>query len=135
VSKSFIGPERRSFGRRASQMHGWICPDGRPRIPCIVRNFSETGALIEAAEKVVLPDYFVLTIDAVGVRVGCEVRHEQAGLIGVRFVEEKAAAEPDEATASPMSTYERLLALANADRELDELGPRLRPSLAAKPRA
>ena len=82
--------ERREFGRRWSRVHGWICIDGRPRVPCIVRNFSEGGALLQHEPHISPPTLFRLVIDAAKFEIGCEVRHRQPGSAGVRFMNEDA---------------------------------------------
>ncbi len=83
--------ERRQFGRRWSCVHGWVKINGRPRQPCIVRNFSEGGALLEMPWPCELPDYFRLSIDAIEFDIGCERRHERPGAVGVQFISQAEA--------------------------------------------
>jgi hypothetical protein len=78
--------EWRQFGRRWSNVHGWIHVDGRPRAACLVRNVSEGGALIEIEPSAgLIPDQFTLVIQALQIEIGCEVRHQRHGSLGVRF--------------------------------------------------
>ena len=112
--------DRRQFGRRWTKMHGWVCVDGRPRIPCVVQNFSETGALLELVSGDPLPKQFVLAIDATKFRTGCEVMRELPGMIGVKFkpMDELSRSVPE--VSVPISTYEKLLAMATAEHAMAE---------------
>jgi hypothetical protein len=85
------GAERRQFGRRWSNVHGWVRVEGRPKMPCIVRNFSEGGALLELPWPCELPEFFRLSIDAIDFDIGCERRHAKPNAVGVRFVSEAEA--------------------------------------------
>ncbi len=78
--------DRRQFGRRWSKVHAWIHIDGRPRIPCVVRNFSEGGALLLCQDVDSLPLTFKLNIDVIDFHIGCQVRHCDEGMVGVRFI-------------------------------------------------
>jgi hypothetical protein len=86
--------ERRHFGRRNTAIHGWIIVPGRPRVPCLVRNVSEGGALLECTPPGWLPYYFTLQIDCKGFTAFCEVRHTKETWIGVRFDRVTAQVEP-----------------------------------------
>lgn len=77
--------ERRQFGRRATNLHGWILTDGRPRIPCMVKNVSEGGALLELDVPPALPYWFDLVIECKGFQARCEIRHQNEKWVGVRF--------------------------------------------------
>lgn len=81
-------PERRQFGRRESSNHGWICIDGRPKLPCVISNISEGGALLVLEVPTWLPFHFRLRSDMPRLDVECEVRHQRPSSIGVRFVRE-----------------------------------------------
>lgn len=102
--------ERRQFGRRWSHVHGWIAIEGRPRIPCVIRNFSETGALIDLDDPSRVLNRFRLTIDAIDFAVECEVRHHGRNSVGVRFLADRADDAPqiihtiDELMARAMAT-------------------------------
>ncbi len=80
------GPEQRQFGRRQTNLHAWISVPGRPRLPCTVKNLSIGGALLELDAPAWLPYNFQLTIEATRFVTMCEVRHNSATAIGVRFM-------------------------------------------------
>lgn len=80
--------EKRQFGRRATNMRGWIKVAGRPAVPCLVRNLSEGGAMLECDEDIWLPFSFRLTSECRQVDRVCEVRHQYGERrFGVEFVE------------------------------------------------
>ena len=120
MNKLATAPERRQFGRRWTQVHGWVCIEGRPRQSCVVQNFSETGALLELSASGNLPKHFILAIDAIKFKVGCEVQRELPGMLGVSFKPLEQMAELIAADNAPVSTYERLLALATAEHDMAE---------------
>ncbi len=99
--------DRRQFGRRWSLVHGWICIDGRPRIACHVRNFSEGGALLMIDQALTLPYTFLLTVDAIDFKIGCEVRHRSQNKVGVRFISADLVSE-----IGPIWTIDELMARA-----------------------
>lgn len=78
--------DRRQFGRRESSVHAVAMAGGKPPAHCIVRNYSERGALLEFKEPFVPTFRFRLMIEAKGVDVLCEVRHQGQHGIGVLFV-------------------------------------------------
>jgi hypothetical protein len=80
------GREQRQFGRRQTCLHGWISVQGRPRLPCIVRNISLGGALLELDRPSWLPFNFQLTIESTRYVTMCEVRHHSPRHVGVRFM-------------------------------------------------
>jgi hypothetical protein len=92
INQAFI--ERRQFGRRTTAIHGWLVIEGRPKIPCLVRNVSEGGALLECEVPAWLPFRFHLLIDCKGFSAWCEVRHSKESWIGVRFERVDAAPIP-----------------------------------------
>ena len=79
--------DRRQFGRRRTQLHGFIVCVGRAPIPCLVRNISEGGALLEVDRQVRITSYFQLAIEADGFEADCEIRHQTEHGIGVYFRE------------------------------------------------
>lgn len=85
--------ERRQFGRRQDNAHGWLVVEGRPRIPCVVRDISLNGARIEAEAANWLPFRFRLVVESRGINVLCEIRHQQPNSVGVMFVHQEAMAE------------------------------------------
>ena len=120
MNKLATAQDRRQFGRRYTQVHGWICVEGRPRMSCTVQNFSETGALLELSAPGKLPQHFILDIEAIKFRMGCEVMRITPAGFGVKFktIDEITAALAAEKV--PVSTYEKLLALAEAEHTLAE---------------
>ena len=78
--------DRRQFGRRQTNLHGWISVQGRPRLPCVVKDISIGGALLALETPSWLPYNFQLTIDATRFVSWCEVRHCRDNSIGVRFL-------------------------------------------------
>jgi hypothetical protein len=103
------GPsERRQFGRRWTLVHGWICIEGRPRIACHVRNFCESGALLVVDQGArSLPYTFMLQIDAIDFKIGCEARHRNDTHVGVRFISSDLVGE-----IGPIWTIDELMARA-----------------------
>ena len=45
------GAERRQFGRRQTYVHARIHARGRPSVPCIMRDISEGGALLQGLDR------------------------------------------------------------------------------------
>ncbi|MBS0244195.1 MAG: PilZ domain-containing protein, partial [Proteobacteria bacterium] len=79
--------DRRAFGRRQSFIHALARIPGRAAEGCIVKNFSDGGALIEFPVEFVQPPQKVrLCIDALGIDAECEVRRHEGKLLGVRFL-------------------------------------------------
>jgi hypothetical protein len=89
------GADRRQFGRRQTSLRAWISVPGRPRLPCLVRNISLGGAFLEINAPTWLPYVFHLTVESTGFDADCEVRHQSATSIGVRFIERVAAGASD----------------------------------------
>lgn len=79
--------DRRQFGRRQDNAHGWIVVEGRPRVPCVVRDISDAGARIEVERPSWLPFHFKLVVESLRLVAECEVRHQQQTSVGVLFVQ------------------------------------------------
>jgi hypothetical protein len=77
--------ERRQFGRRQTYMHARISARGRPSVPCIMRDVSDGGALLEVSYPQWLPSRFRLTLEANGFTADCEIVRRTDGAVGVRF--------------------------------------------------
>ena len=77
--------ERRNFGRRKTLWHAWIKVSGRGREPCVVRNFSTAGALLEFEGGSPTANRFRLMIDAFEFEAACYVRHRSKFGLGVYF--------------------------------------------------
>lgn len=83
--------ERRQFGRRKSCNSGWVQIKGRPRLPCIIRNFSSRGALIELDVPSWLPFTFELVREGEPPQVmRCEIRHMTPTAVGLLFLDSAA---------------------------------------------
>ncbi|MCF6321022.1 MAG: PilZ domain-containing protein [Rhizobiaceae bacterium] len=59
------------------------------KIPCRIRNVSETGALIDVEANYVVPDKFTLSIPMDGLVVECEVVRRHHTRIGLQYIGEK----------------------------------------------
>ena len=101
--------DRRQFGRRWSRVHGWICIDGRPRMACHVRNFSEGGALLMVEQPLALPYTFLLEVEAIDFKIGCELRHRSENNIRVRFTSADLVSE-----IGPIWAIDEVMARAEA---------------------
>ena len=87
MQRTTYPPERRGFGRRESLIHAIARLPGRGAEPCLVRNYSDSGALLVFQGRFDPPDRFRLTIEAKGVDAMCQVRRRNGAEIGVSFVE------------------------------------------------
>jgi PilZ domain-containing protein len=59
---------------------------GTAGIDCVIRNMSETGACLEVASPVGIPDNFTLLIKPKILKRNCRISWRSAHRIGVRFV-------------------------------------------------
>ena len=80
------GAERRQFGRRQTCVHATILPRGRPPVACVMRDVSETGALLEVAHPEWLPSRFCLSVEPLGIESDCEIVRRTEVAVGIRFV-------------------------------------------------
>lgn len=78
-------PESRKFGRRRALIHAFIVNKCGHRLPCIVRNISVGGALLEVDEPKHVPNRFKLVIDADSFEADCDIRHRTEHGVGVFF--------------------------------------------------
>jgi hypothetical protein len=92
--------EQRQFGRRQTLWHAWIKVPGRDREPCIVRNFSVAGALLEFEHGPPTAARFTLLIDIFNFTADCYVKHRSATGIGVYFAELTDGTTPRSATSA-----------------------------------
>jgi len=84
--------EQRRFGRRRSLIHGLVITTKGHRIPCLVRNISVGGALLEVATPLLVSRQLTLLIDSDGFEADCEIRHRTQSAIGVCFQDVRVAA-------------------------------------------
>lgn len=89
MQRGALQHEQRAFGRRESRIHAFVRVASRTPEPCVVRNFSEGGALLVFNAPFSPPDRFRLTVDAKGLDVMCEVRRRNGPEFGVQFVQEQ----------------------------------------------
>ncbi|HEX4892285.1 MAG TPA: hypothetical protein VFV47_03295 [Hyphomicrobiaceae bacterium] len=81
-----VALDRRNFGRRRSCIHAICLVAGRPPSPCVVRNWSRTGALLELNEVIAPPYGIRIRLESTGEDIACEVKHARGFYIGVRFL-------------------------------------------------
>lgn len=96
--------EKRQFGRRTTSIHGWIKITGRQRIPCMVRNISARGALLEVEGARSLPYKFALSIEPINFNSECEIKHRGDHSVGVFF--EDVLVQPETARFSTQDVLE-----------------------------
>jgi hypothetical protein len=96
----FDGVDRRQFGRRNTLWHAWILVAGRPRQACMIRNVSQSGALLEFPDRPPEASEFTLIIDNPPFEARCDVRHRNRNLVGVFFPQTSAADAVPEVVAS-----------------------------------
>jgi hypothetical protein len=84
---------RKEFGRRSVNQRGWVRVPGRPRVPCVARNISPKGALLEMDVPPWLPLRFELSIDPDPRYFPCELRRVGANSIVVFFCSATEVAE------------------------------------------
>ena len=77
--------DRRISARAEACVKAHIKVLGHPRKPCLVRNISSTGALIEFDAVIALPLAFRLDIDNDLFEAHCEVRHQSGRRFGIQF--------------------------------------------------
>lgn len=83
--------ESRRFGRRRALIHAFIVNKNGHRIPCIVRNISTGGALLEVKDPKQIPNRLTLLIDADSFEADCDIRHRTAHAVGIYFNEIRIA--------------------------------------------
>jgi hypothetical protein len=104
MTRAFNPSERRAFGRRESFIHAVVRVPGRPPEPCIVRNYSEGGALIEFPVQIDPPQTFRLIIESKRVDTLCDVRRRSGKTIGVQFLDPSAGQTIIDAVQTALST-------------------------------
>ena len=76
--------EKRDSGRNRVLKSGAIEFNGGA-IDCVVRNISETGAALDVASPVGIPEHFILAILPDGSRHQCRIAWRKERRIGVAF--------------------------------------------------
>jgi hypothetical protein len=88
-------PNPRQQPRRRILKSGMICFNARhSTLPCVVRDFSETGAKLTVSGSINAPDTFELFIELDGIWVDCAVAWRKPDQIGVRFTSPIKHADP-----------------------------------------
>jgi hypothetical protein len=77
--------QKRSAPRHRVLKSGTISFGRAAGFDCIVRNVSETGAMLEIASPIGIPDGFVLAISKDNLQRNCNVVWRSARRIGVEF--------------------------------------------------
>ena len=77
--------EHRASQRQRTLKVGTISLDRDAGIDCTVKNISDTGACLEVASPVGIPDSFTLIINKDGVKRPCHIAWRSARRIGIRF--------------------------------------------------
>ena len=77
--------QKRSAPRQRVLKTGTISFDRAAGIDCTVRNVSETGAMLEIASSVGIPNAFVLFIPKDNLKRNCRVVRRSARRIGITF--------------------------------------------------
>jgi len=62
-----------------------IMAPGRPAVPCVMRDVSDSGALLEVPHPEWLPRRFRLVIEAGDFQADCEIIRRTDCAVGVRF--------------------------------------------------
>jgi len=76
--------DKRASPRNRVLRPGTIEFDGGA-INCMVRNLSNTGAMLDVASPVGIPEHFTLILPADGHHVACHVVWRKAKCIGITF--------------------------------------------------
>ena len=80
-----LSTDCRTMPRREIYRNAHVKVLGAARKPCVVRNISPTGALIEFDCVIALPTAFRLDIDDDLFEALCEIRHQSGRRFGVQF--------------------------------------------------
>jgi hypothetical protein len=86
-----MSEDRRQDGRESVSTAGTIYDkQGAFLLPCMVRDFSRTGARIELFKDATLPQYFLLSLMPDGsARRLCSRIWQLSGVAGIRFLEDQ----------------------------------------------
>lgn len=77
--------EQRSSARQRTLKAGTIAFDRAAGIDCLLRNISKTGACLEVASPIGVPETFILVVEKDGLKRSCRVAWRSARRIGVWF--------------------------------------------------
>ncbi|WP_305986345.1 PilZ domain-containing protein [Roseibium sp. MMSF_3544] len=85
-AEDFVPRARRARVYKKGKM---VFQNGLRSIPCVVRNISDGGAMLEFEQPYILPKDFELYIDLEDYEVSCERRWEEGLKCGVMFTSSK----------------------------------------------
>lgn len=83
--------DQRQFGRRRALIHAFILSARGNRVPCLVRNISTDGALLEVEDSRLIGQRFTLLVDSDQFEADCDVRHRTRQAVGVYFTDIRIA--------------------------------------------
>jgi len=102
--------EHRNAQRRRVIKRVTIASDARgSRMPCLMKNVSDTGALLEFETDLIPPETFIVTNDLDGYRVPAEIVRHEGRRYGIRFTGPRQ-------TIPPTRTQQLQPGLATPDR-------------------
>lgn len=78
--------ERRQFGRHECCIEALVTYRDQISYSCVIRNFSQFGAVLEFEPGVEAPNEFTLRLASNGAEGACSVRHRTGSRVGVAFV-------------------------------------------------
>ena len=85
IDKEMAKPMNKRAASRHRLLKAGAIEFGGGAIDCVVRNWSETGAALDVASPVGIPDRFTLALVADGTLQPCQVVWRKPNRIGVRF--------------------------------------------------
>jgi hypothetical protein len=85
MSAANLWADRREFGRRESNIDGYVALPGQVPVACKIVNISDGGALLAFDAPIRLPAAFRLVVEDTSFNLMCEVRHQTGTRAGVRF--------------------------------------------------
>ena len=84
--------DRRSLPRKDVALPAKVGFRSGPPIPCVVRNISPMGAMLEFSDELDVPDMFRIIIESEIFTADCEVRHIKGKNVGVLFTSNRLEA-------------------------------------------
>lgn len=97
--------ERRRFGRRSCRVHGWVRLNRRTRIPCVMTDYSQSGARLHLAVPTILPLRIWICFDGFDRAIPCEIRHVHDVEVGVEFRQPSQRRSRDANVASELLNW------------------------------
>ena len=97
---------RRQFGKKEVNSLGWIRIEGRPKLPCSIKNAAPADAFLELTPPGWLPFRFFLEMAQDGRWVGCETRHIRPTGIAVTYIDLAEVQEFNARSSGPATDHE-----------------------------